>query len=237
MNDSMMLGGRKFEPHSFANIGTDEAFVRELLEVVEILEGSLIVGEQRQNSKHCIITIMSDGLMPTFLKLREIRESQTKNMPVVDRLQLYEDFARKIWKAYKDLTQRAIKVMGLGIGFLFEEEKKFEEGLKKFRDDWPALQPGFEKFVRENRNEWQNELATFRNTFVEHQTGDRMDFKKFYDANYVESLFEKVWGTIVDLLVIVLSLKLPARVHVVVNDEKIHGPWPRRFRWIIEGLR
>jgi len=35
----------------FANVGTDEAFIREMLELVTILEGSLIFGEQRENAK------------------------------------------------------------------------------------------------------------------------------------------------------------------------------------------
>lgn len=90
--------------------------------------------------------------------------------------------------------------------------------------------------MRQTRVEWQNDFSNFRNGFVEHQEGERMDFKKFYDNAVVEKLFESVWGTLVDLLVIVMSLKLPPRVYVVVNDPNIHGPWPNRFRWIIEGL-
>lgn len=108
--------------------------------------------------------------------------------------------------------------------------------MKRFRVDWPALQPGVEDFMRQTRVEWQNDFSNFRNGFVEHQEGERMDFKKFYDNAVVEKLFESVWGTLVDLLVIVMSLKLPPRVYVVVNDPNIHGPWPNRFRWIIEGL-
>ena len=228
-----MRNPKDWQVAHLANVGTDEAFVREILEVVEILDGSMIEGQQRQESKTAIMTVLGDGLIPSYLELRKIRESQTQTMPVVDRLQLYEDFARKLWKTYKDLTQRAARVMGFEIGFLYQNEKDFENGLKKFREDWPNLQASFESFVSENRKHWQNELSIFRNTFVEHQQGDRMDFKKFYDANYVESLFATTWGTIVDLLVIVLTLRLPAGVHVVVNDEKNYGPWPKRFRWVI----
>jgi len=179
---------------------------------------------------------MTDGLIPTFVELQGIRESQTKNLPVVEKLQLYEDFARKVWKSYKDLTQRAGKTMGFEIGFLYQEDKSFEDGLQKFRADWPGLPAEFEKFVRDNRREWQTELRAFRNGFLEHQQGNRMDFRKFYEVTFVEELFNTVWGTTVDLLVILMSLKLPPRSHIVVNDEGIHGPWPNRFRWVIEGL-
>jgi hypothetical protein len=220
----------------FADVGTDEAFVREMLELITILEGSLIEGERREKAKSAMITIMNDGLIPAFMELRVIRAPETVNLPMAERLQPYEDFARKLWKAYKDLTQRAAEVMGFKIGFLYQNDKDFDKGLQNFRADWPALQPGAEDFLRAARSEWQNDFSKFRNGFVEHQEGERMDFKKFYDNAVVEKLFESVWGTIVDLLVIVMSLKLPPRVHVVVNDPKVHGPWPNRFRWIIEGL-
>jgi hypothetical protein len=227
---------KDWKPVHFANVGTDEAFIREMLEVVQILGGTMIEGQQREHAKDAIATIMTDGLIPTFVELQGIRESQTKNLPVVEKLQLYEDFARKVWKSYKDLTQRAGKTMGFEIGFLYQEDKSFEDGLQKFRADWPGLPAEFEKFVRDNRREWQTELRAFRNGFLEHQQGSRMDFRKFYEVTFVEELFNTVWGTIVDLLVILMSLKLPPRSHVIVNDERIHGPWPNRFRWVIEGL-
>ncbi len=227
---------RDWKPVHFANVGTDEAFIREMLELITILEGSLILGEQREKAKGAILTIMNDGLIPAFMELRTIRAPETASLPIADRLQPYEDFARKLWKAYKDLTQRTAEIMGFDIGFLYQKDTKFEEGLKKLRADWPALQPGVEDFLRQTRVEWQNDFSKFRNGFVEHQEGERMDFTKFDDNAVVEKLFESVWGTIVDLLVISMSLKLPPRTRIVVNDPNVHGPWPNRFRWVIEGL-
>lgn len=220
----------------FANVGTDEAFVREILEVEEILQGTLIDGSQREQVKSAIMTILMDGLVPAFMELRTIRAPETAKLPLAERFQPYEDFARKLWKAYKDLTQRAAEAMGFDIGFLYQKDTKFEEGVKNFRSDWPALLRGVEEFLKQTRIEWQNQFSTFRNSFVEHQKGERKDFKKFYDNGVVEKLFESVWGTIVDILVILMSLKLPPGVHLVVNDPKVHGPWPRRFRWIIDGF-
>lgn len=227
---------RDWKVAPFANVGMDEPFVKEMLEVIEILQGTLIDGEQREKAKNAIATIMMDGLIPTVMELRAIRAPETSNLPLAERYQPYEDFARKLWKAYKDLTQRAATEMGFKIGFLYQNDAKFEEGLREFRAEWPGLQPGFENFMRQTRSEWQNEFSKFRNGFVEHQEGERMEFRKFYESALVEQLFESAWGTIVDLLVILMSLKLPPRVHIVLNDEKIHGPWPNRFRWVIEGF-
>ncbi|MGH9780846.1 MAG: hypothetical protein ACRD33_03420 [Candidatus Acidiferrales bacterium] len=222
----------KIEP--FASVGTGEAFVREMLEVADILGGTMVQGEQREQAKDAIMVVMMDGLIPAFLDLRKIRDPKTTTLPLAERYQPYEDFARKLWKAYKDLTQRAAEALGFDIGFLYQKDTKFEEGLRKFRTDWPGLDSEFEKFARQTRVEWQNEFGRFRNEFLEHQQGQRTDFRQFYDNAVVEKLFQSVCGTIVDLVVILMSLKLPTKIHIVVNDEKIHGSWPNRFRWVIE---
>jgi len=220
----------------FASVGTQEPFMREMLELVDILEGSLIFAERRELARSAIMTVMTDGVLPAFLELRSIRSPHTANLPLTERFQPYEDFARKLWKAYKDLTQRAAEATGFDIGFLYQTDANFEKGLKKFRSDWPELPAGAEDFLHKTRADWQNDFSKFRNGFVEHQEGNRTDFKKFYNNAVVEKLFESVWGTIVDLLAMLMSLKLPPHVHIVVNDPAIHGPWPKRFRWIIEGL-
>lgn len=50
-------------------------------------------------AKGAILTIMNDGLIPAFMELRTIRAPETGGLPIADRLQPYEDFARKLRKA------------------------------------------------------------------------------------------------------------------------------------------
>jgi hypothetical protein len=221
----------------FANVGTGEAFVQQILEVEEVLQGTLIVGQAREQAKNAIMTIMTDGLIPAFQELRMIRAPETANLPLTERFQPYEDFARKLWKAYKDLTQRAATAMGFDIGFLYQKDKEFEKGLSSLLAVETKLPATFADFLRQTRSDWQNEFSKFRNEFVEHQHGQRMDFKKFYDSGVVERLFESVWGTIVDLLVVLMSTRVPPGIQIALNDPNVHGPWPKRFRWVAEGLR
>jgi len=156
----------------------------------------MIEGAQREDVKHALVSILIDGLMPAFLKLGEIRASVDQAMPLMNREQLYEDFARKSWKAYKELMQVALDLMGHKIGFLFKCEKEFREGLVDLRSRNPELRAGFEKFLEETRDEWQNDLSKFRNTWVEHQRGERKQFQKFYEPRNAELLFDTVWRTI-----------------------------------------
>jgi hypothetical protein len=226
-----MTHPKDWKVQKLADVGTGEPFVRQISELFDILGGTRIFDPQRKAVNDSIGAILIDGLIPTFLELRAIRESQGKDLPIVDRLQLHEDFARKLWKAYKDLTQRAATAMGFDIGFLFQKDTKFLEGLKAFQAEHPEAAPNLEQYLRDTRRLWQNDLAQFRNGFLEHQEGSRRDHEKFYELNYLESLFPAVVRTIVDVLVMLMSFRLPPLVRIVEHDDAIHGPgWPNRFR-------
>jgi hypothetical protein len=221
----------------FADVGTSEEFVRRMLELFDLLGGTPIPDKQKEVVRDAIADILNEGLLPTFLKLRNIRLSVGASLPLVDRLQLYEDFARKLWKSYKDLTQRAAAAMGFEIGFVFQKEPKFEQGLKAFREGNPLVVDNFEEYFRATRKNWQNDLAQFRNGFLEHKKGQRNDFTQFYDPAMVDGLFDVVCRTIVDILVCLMNLRLRKGIRIVEYDPKIHGVgWPNRFRWEIDGL-
>jgi len=228
----------QWQVRKFADVGTSEEFVRQFLELHEILKGSTIFDPERERVNDALGEIHIEGLLPAFLELRKIRESVGKDLPDLDRLQLYEDLARKLWKAYKDLMQRAAKLMGFEIGFLFQKETQFDAGLKRFRKENRSVPDGFEKFVRDTRAGWQNELASFRNEFLEHRQGDRSAYKDFYKPENAETLFDTVWRTIVEILVMLFTLRLPK--HFVLVDQGSNDPsrpWPNRFRFHLTGLK
>jgi hypothetical protein len=218
----------------YADIGTDEQFVREFLEVATLLDGVYLPNEAKKATKELLMSVMVDGVMPAFLELRAIRESKGKDLPVIDRHQLFEDFTRKIWKAYKDLTQTAVRSMGFNIGFLYQGEKEFESGLADFRKQFASVYPNFELYLRGVRNTWQNDLSKFRNSFVEHQQAERSEFAKFYDPELVEELFFAAWRTVVNIFVMLMNLLTPPWSQIVEHCDEVHGPgWPNRFRWDI----
>jgi hypothetical protein len=225
---------RKWKVVKFADFGMEE-FSTRMLELPTILEAGMIEGEQRDKVKHALGSILMDGLMPSFSKLREIRASTQKQLPLMDSNQLYEDLARKLWKSYKELMQQAVKLMGFDIGFLFKDEKEFQKGLKEFRNSHPLLgelRQGFEKFLEDTRQSWQNELSDFRNTWVEHQTGDVNKFQKFYKPDYAEALFDATWRTIADILPFLLEVHLPDGVRLIEQHPDDPEPrWLRRFRY------
>lgn len=219
----------------YADVGGSEPFIGQFLEVQDIVNATLIFGEDRERVSRSITAISMDGLLPAFLGLRQIRDSVNKDLPMLDGYQLYEDFARKIWKSYKELMQNAAKEIGFDVGFLFQKDASFERGLVKFRAANPTAPPQFEAYLRETRRLWQSDLADFRNNILEHVSEDRAKYEKFYRPDFAEKLFEAVWKAIIEIIVLLLGFKLPEGIYVIEQDPSDPGPkWAKRFRWHVE---
>ncbi len=225
----------KWKVEHFADVGASEEFVQQLmLEMSELLDGTTIPEPKRAEVKHAIMTISTEGLLPAFENLKRIRASLTKQMPVLNRKQLYEDFSRVLWHGYKDLMQRAALLMGAKIGFLFDTNAKFERGLAEFRQGHPSAPQGFGDHLRTQRTNWQSDLADFRNLFLEHRQEEQEKFSVFYQPESAEALFDSVWRTTADILVMLLAIHLPPGVgleEIPATERTAQNP--RRFRWVI----
>jgi hypothetical protein len=225
------------EPHKWkvehvANVGGDEGFVKQMLELGTILEAGTIFNPRREEVKHSIISILMDGLTPAFLELEQIRASMGKQLPLMNREQLYEDFARKVWKAYKELMQKAAEQIGFKIGFIFRPDREFRQGLLELRTQHPTIRDWFEQFLEETRDNWQNDLSKFRNTWIEHQKGERRQFDKFYKPEYAEKVFNDAWDAIVTIIAAMLETHLPHGIRLIEQDKNDPSPkWPNRFRY------
>ena len=57
----------------FADVGASEPFVNQFLELFDILGTTLIRKAEKERVENAIGTVLTDGLMPTFLELRSIR--------------------------------------------------------------------------------------------------------------------------------------------------------------------
>jgi hypothetical protein len=222
----------KWKVVKVADVGGDEESTKQMLELCSLLEAGVIEGPRRAAVKHAIVSTLMDGLMPAFLELEHIRSTTGKAIPLMNREQMFGDFARKLWKSYKELMQQTAELIGFDIGFLFQREKEFREGLVILRAQHPILRDWFEKFLEDARDNWQNDLCKFRNTWVEHQRGERRNFDRFYKPKYAERVFSDAWNTIVTILAAMLETHLPFGGRLLEQDENDPGPkWPNRFRY------
>ena len=157
---------------------TSEEFIETFSgEILELVDGSLIFGEERGIwSKTQSRPLSSRGLMPAFEHLKKIRASVATPLPELNRRQFYEDFARSLWHAYKDLFPKATLLLGFEIGFLFKQDAQFENGLTAFISKYPPLILDVPELLRRQRAKWQQGLASFRNDYLEHRKKEIAEF-------------------------------------------------------------
>jgi hypothetical protein len=180
-----------------------------------LIDASTIYGQKRGELKETVLAISIEGLMPAFEHLKRIKASPNEALPELNRRQLYEDFSRVLWHAYKDLMQKATTIMEPDFGFLFKKDRDFEAGLTAWVGERPTMAPAA-PYLRALRATWQNALGDFRNNYLEHR-GDQdwTEFASRYDPAHAAQLFDSVWRAIADILAMLVSLHLPSGTSLV----------------------
>jgi hypothetical protein len=220
----------------FADIGTDEEFVHFFSgELLRLADGSMIF-DQREQLKQAIAATLIEGLMPAFERLKNVRASVGQRLTELVRRQYYEDFAHRLWHAYKDLMLRATLCTDTNIGFIFQNSKTFESELKAFEKRHPEILPLFGEKMREHRDVWQNELGSFRNYYLEHKQHEISKYRKFYTPEHAEFLFDTVWKLIAEILVTLIAARYPPAFSLEAIPEAERDPKARlRFRYVQKG--
>jgi hypothetical protein len=238
-----MISNSRGEPSGwklthFANISGSEEFVMQLaMEMPELVDASTIYEPERQKLKEAILDICVGGLMPAFEDLKKIRASVTQKIPELNRRQLYETFTVVLWRSYKNLMQRAAKLMEPEIGFLFEKDPKFEKGLIAWGEKRPVIAQAVAPYLRKQRTTWQNELGTFRNYLEHKRETDPATYEDRYAPAHAEMLFEAVWRAIADILAMLVSLHLPPGTALVeIPPGHRQSVRPRRFCFAVQGI-
>ena len=227
-----------WEVKLFAHISGSEEFLAQLaMEMPELVDASMIYGEARDRLKEVILAISVEGLMPAFEHLKKIRALSGEPIPELNRKQLYEDFTRVLWHSYKDLMQKAAKMIEPGFGFLFQNEANFEAGLAEWEKTRPQMARAVAPYLVKQRIDWQNDLSKFRN-YLEHKDDtDPNVFASRYEPEHAEKVFEQVWRTIADILAMLVSLHLPPGVSLIEIPPGDRDPVRvRRFRYAVSGL-
>jgi hypothetical protein len=216
----------------FADVGAQEPFLARLaIGLPEILDGTLY--ENRDAIKEAILDLTMHCLMPAFLSLRELRNIADKNeVPVLTKTKHFDDMCKSLWAVYKDRMANVAKLMGYDIGFLFRKDSKFKRGCDDFLKANPGVSPELIARMNVNRDTWQPDLVRFRNDYLEHKTMNHEDVASFYSLACAEALFDRVWVSVEELLVILMAAKLPAGFAVrELTDEERVPDLPKRFGW------
>lgn len=220
----------------FADIGADEPFVGRLITGLdEILGGTTFLDNDKKMIREEMLGLSVDCLMPAFLSLRELRRiARDRAAPVLSKAKNFDDMCRSLWAAYKDRMQKTTSLMGYDIGFLFQNDANFKRGCQKFRNDHPNVKPELIARMEINRSSWQPAFARYRNTYLEHKTMGYREAASYPSLDRAEVLFNSVWVSIEEILVLLMDAHLPDGFglrELTEEERKQYRPMARRFGW------
>jgi len=219
----------------YSTIGTAEPFVHQLInEMPRIVDFGQIMEPQHAAVKEAIGIVAIEGLMPALNSLQKIRSAQA-DLPEMDRRQLFDEFGRTLWVAYKGLFPLAVERIGFNIGFLFQNDGNFRKCLDQFQAAHPEPQVPrvFGDYLRQQREGWQNTFSSWRNDCLEHPgLAGCEGFASMYNPAQAEALFEAAWNTIVVTLAVLLQAKMwPGWRLVEIPVATRNSVVPDRFRF------
>ncbi len=219
----------------FSEVGTNDEFVRQFAdEFMELMGATSIFDPERQEAKDALMVLLIEGLLPAYVRLREIRGSTGQQIPVLNRRQQFEGFAGELWRAYKALMPKATKLLGYDLGFLFQKPPDFKKGVIAFRAAHPSRTNVLDHLLSQKVN-WQDGLAAFRN-FVEHRGAAPEKFAEYYKSETAESLFDAVCGTLTNIIPVFIASHFngPLTIEEIPLAERDPNH-RRRFKWVPMG--
>ena len=129
----------------FSNINLSEPFVARLWGLLDILKWTNYQNQKQIND--AILYVLTDSLLPTHISLENIRKHLTVvGIAEIDKQKDYFDLYNHLWSAYKDRMQAVFVGTKFEIGFLFQKDKQFEQGISKLKLTFPNISESFFDF-------------------------------------------------------------------------------------------
>ncbi len=229
---------KDFVVEHYADFGTKEPWVARLMlglqELVFMVPAFVETRDDFMNE----LGEVFESLGMAFEELRTLRKRVAEGASVLALTKSYETLYGHLWQAYRDRFPAVMRALGLDIGFTHKNDAQFEKGATRLLARRPEL-ADLVDLMRRDRADFQNRLAEYRNTYLEHRKR-RVDPKLLADFHHpgsAENTFENVWRAIEDYVVLYVIANLPPAIHAVEIPEEERDPTrPTRFRFAIEGL-
>ncbi|MFA5871418.1 MAG: hypothetical protein WC858_01735 [Parcubacteria group bacterium] len=222
----------KIKVEKVANFGSNEPFIARFgMGLSEIIEATTF--DNKDKIKEEIIGLLVECLTPAYAHLNEIRdiENGKKERLLVDLDKAYNALYERLWVAYKDRMQKVAALMGFNLGFLFQNDQLFEQGINNFVEKHNKIPSDFLAIIRTNRNIWQNALAKFRNDFLEHNKLNKNDVDHFFKLGAAETIFNNCWRLVEYILVSLMIEKLHPGIGIAeIPDDKRDPSRPTKFQ-------
>jgi hypothetical protein len=196
-----------FTSEKFSDVGMENVFMSRLMHLIDLSSGLYQEIEKKKFSEN-LLKILFEGLEPAFVSLKELKENwKNQEYPSNKKEKLAKDTINYLVIAYKDRLPKLTIDLNIkyDIGFLFQEDKKFESGLIIFSDNNQKIAEGFSSFIKKDREHFVSNLNNIRNNLIQHSADKSSEeiksLKEYLNPNTLSELFECVWTSIEDIII------------------------------------
>lgn len=218
-------------PEHYADFGSAEPWVaRTILQAQTVVNAvPALAPYRRQFDLEMGETF--EALAMAFAALRELRGAVDRSAPALELEGTYDRLYRQLWTAYKDRFQTALRALGYDLGFVWQNDERFEAGAAQLVSQRLELGELMD-LIRRYRREFQNALAYYRNEYVEHRKDvDPRMVASFHNLPAAEDSFDRVWRAIEAIVAGIVVAALPHGFGLVEIPEAERDPSrPERFR-------
>ncbi|MDP2708855.1 MAG: hypothetical protein Q8O93_02290 [bacterium] len=223
----------------FSNVNLSEPFVARIWGLLDILKLTKYQNQNQKQINDAILYTLTDCLLPAHISLTNIKKHSTSGeTPYLDKQKDYLDLYNHLWSAYKDRMPQVFNNSHFDIGFLFQNDKNFEQGLKKLKCNFPILGDDFLNSLVEYRNTWQKDMAMIRNDYIQHKKIDPDIAGTFFTPEKSNIIFTNIWRTIESIVFNFLALEFPFDSFIIVEipKEKRDPKMPKKYNIIPAGV-
>lgn len=227
------MNDENFKITKLADFGSSEPWVARIwMAMKEYIDRLLIPSDVKKNVHESYIDLF-DSLSLTFISLRTIETMiNDKNTPSLTLTKEYHNFYNNVWTTLKDRFQKCITELNMDIGFIFQEDSKFDIGLNKFTEKYSINDSDKNEIIRDRV--WINKLSILRNNYLQHKKISKEIENDFFDIETAKTYFHNTWTFIEDLSLIAMEQHLPKFAKFQEIPEADRDPAvPKRFQIVL----
>ena len=157
-----------FVVEHYADFGSAEPWVARTILQAQTLVNAVPAFAATRRAFHEEMGETFLALSMAFTALRELQRAVVRGAPAGELEGAYDRLYRQLWTAYKDRFQKSLRALGYELGFVWQNDHRFEAGVAKLVAQRPELGE-LMRLIGRYRDEFQRAIASYRNDYVEHR--------------------------------------------------------------------
>jgi len=177
------------------------------------------------------IMAVSEELGYAFMELNSLRKVGGEFGTLMETAKAYKELYGHLWTAYRDRFQNLMKALGYDVGFIFQDDKKFEIGAKQYITTHPDAAELMDR-VRDDRGTWQNALHIYRNDGQHDASGGpTFNGHPMHSLPNGEVMFYNTWHAMEDIFLTSMQEELGEQLTIFeIPKDQRRPEMPKKYQ-------